>query len=47
MDIAVENLSVSFGEKQVLRTLSLTFPAGSCTAVMGRPAAARRRSCAY
>lgn len=35
MDIAVENLSVSFGEKQVLRTLSLTFPAGSCTAVMG------------
>ena len=35
MDVTTENLSVSFGEKQVLRALSLTFPAGSCTAVMG------------
>ncbi|MFR5864923.1 MAG: hypothetical protein ACLUFV_06980 [Acutalibacteraceae bacterium] len=46
MDVTTENLSVSFGEKQVLRALSLTFPAGSCTAVMGPPAAARRRCCA-
>lgn len=34
-EIAVRNVSVSYGEKHVLTDFSAVFPAGRCTAIMG------------
>ena len=34
-EIAVRNVSVSYGEKRVLTDFSAVFPAGRCTAIMG------------
>ena len=46
MGIVVENVSKNFGDFVALDNVSLEVPSGSLTALLGRPAAASRRSCA-
>jgi ATP-binding cassette, subfamily B, bacterial len=40
-DIAMENVSLSFGEKMVLKNISFTIPAGTKTAIIGPTAAGK------